>query len=94
MKITANLLRQLIKEELLHVPEFVIRDIASECVQKLKVQMDRHIQVTSQSADETHDMKKHAEKLLSELETNIFEQLYECTQKFTNKSYEQKEKMH
>ncbi len=56
--------------------------------------MDRHIQMTSQSADETHDMKKHAEKLLSELETNIFEQLYECTQKFTNKSFEQKEKMH
>ncbi len=94
MKITANLLRQLIKEELLHVPEFVIRDIASECVQKLKAQMDRHVQMTSQREDESRDMKKHAESLLKDLETNIFNQLCECTQKFTNKSFEQKEKKH
>ena len=74
MKMTEHELRQIIREEFMRgVPEFVLRQIASNCAKDVKQQVERFIQQRAETSSRAKQMRNKANESLYELETKIYE---------------------
>ena len=86
MKLTKDMLKQLIKEEYMRgVPEFMVREVVEDCIAKLDGHIKRYIQLRSGSAIQANDLHSDANQMLEDLKKEIFDliesQLYTFMQK-------------
>lgn len=78
MKMTQHELRQIIREEFMRgVPEFVLRQIASNCANEVKLQTERFIQQRAETPSRAKHMHKKANDALAELEKEIYDLIEE-----------------
>lgn len=74
MKITEADLRKIISEELLRgVPEFVIRQASSDCVDRVRQHVTRFIQQRAENQIHARELTKLANQLLEELEDEMYD---------------------
>lgn len=86
MKLTKDMLKQLIKEEYMRgVPEFMVREVVEDCIAKLDGHIKRYIQLRSSSAIQASDLHSDANQMLEDLKKEMFDliesQLYTFMQK-------------
>jgi hypothetical protein len=73
MKLTPEVLKQIIKEEYMRgVPEFMVREVVEDCTSKLDSHIKRYIQMNAQDSKRTSELHSQANDMLEELKTELF----------------------
>lgn len=74
MKIEEHELRQIIREEYMRgVPEFMLRQASSDCVERIKQHINKYIQLKAQNPSHARDLRVMASSILSDLESEIYD---------------------
>lgn len=74
MQVKMKTLRRIIREEFMRgVPEFVIRQAADDCVERVRQHVEKFVQGRAQSQAEARQMMQVANETLADLEDEIFQ---------------------
>jgi hypothetical protein len=74
MQVKMKTLRHIIREEFMRgVPEFVIRQAADDCVERVRQHVEKFVQGRAQSQAEARQMMQVANETLVDLEDEIFQ---------------------
>ena len=74
MQVKMKTLRRIIREEFMRgVPEFVIRQAADDCVERVRQHVEKFVQGRTQSQAEARQMMQVANETLADLEDEIFQ---------------------
>jgi hypothetical protein len=74
MKINEHELRKIIREEYMRgVPEFMLRQASSDCVERIKQHINKYIQLRAQNPSHARELRMMANSILSDLEDEIYD---------------------
>jgi hypothetical protein len=87
MKLTKDVLKQLIKEEYMRgVPEFMVREVVEDCIAKLDGHIKRYIQIRAGSPTQANDLHENANQMFEDLKKEMFDLIESHMYTFMQKS--------